>query len=122
MPIFFGTMESCGSFKGTTLHKNIFCQGQTSFFPLKHKKYNLMNHSVETSCSKRHSILRSSTIRFSLKLSVIQAADTFQLVLFGRRTIRTAKPFDILLKLGFGDGCKCLYAEIKIPVDFQVRK
>lgn len=55
-----------------------------------------------------------------MSLSVCHSSSCiFSAVLFVRRTIRTAKPFDILLKVSFGDGCKCLYAEIKIPVDFQ---
>lgn len=38
-----------------------------------------------------------------------------------RRTARSTKPFDILLKLNFSAGCKCSYTNLKIPVDFEVR-
>ncbi|CAL5341578.1 unnamed protein product [Camellia sinensis] len=37
-----------------------------------------------------------------------------------RRTVMTAKPFHIILKLNFGEGCGCTSTQIKIPVDFQV--
>ncbi|XP_052181248.1 uncharacterized protein LOC127794303 isoform X5 [Diospyros lotus] len=36
-----------------------------------------------------------------------------------KRTARTAKPFDILLKLNFGEGCSCVCTQIKFTVDFQ---
>ncbi|XP_019196857.1 PREDICTED: NAD-dependent protein deacetylase SRT1 [Ipomoea nil] len=37
-----------------------------------------------------------------------------------RRTVKTANPFHIIMKLNFSEGCKCVSAEIKIPVDFMV--
>ncbi|CAI9088220.1 OLC1v1022497C1 [Oldenlandia corymbosa var. corymbosa] len=37
-----------------------------------------------------------------------------------RRTQRNAEPFEVVLKLFFGNGCKCLSTDIKIPVDFMV--
>ncbi|XP_052207156.1 NAD-dependent protein deacetylase SRT1 [Diospyros lotus] len=36
-----------------------------------------------------------------------------------RRTVRTAKPFEILLKLNFSEGCSCARTQIKFSVDFQ---
>ncbi|KAG8365155.1 hypothetical protein BUALT_Bualt18G0074900 [Buddleja alternifolia] len=37
-----------------------------------------------------------------------------------RRTARSTKPFDIVLKLNFSAGCKCSSTRIKIPVDFEI--
>ncbi|XP_052181243.1 uncharacterized protein LOC127794303 isoform X2 [Diospyros lotus] len=36
-----------------------------------------------------------------------------------KRTVRTAKPYDVLLKLNFGEGCSCVCTQIKFTVDFQ---
>ncbi|XP_052181250.1 uncharacterized protein LOC127794304 [Diospyros lotus] len=35
------------------------------------------------------------------------------------RTGRTAKPYDVLLKLNFGEGCSCVCTQIKFTIDFQ---
>ncbi|CAN4103912.1 unnamed protein product [Withania somnifera] len=37
-----------------------------------------------------------------------------------RRTVKSANPFNIMMKLNFSDGCKCSSAEIKIPIDFKI--
>lgn len=47
--------------------------------------------------------------------------DKISCSLLVRRTARSTKPFDISLKLNFSAGCKCTRANLKIPVDFEVR-
>ncbi|XP_058219029.1 NAD-dependent protein deacetylase SRT1 [Rhododendron vialii] len=37
-----------------------------------------------------------------------------------RRTATSTKPFNIILKLNFSDGCGCSCTHIRIPVDFEV--
>lgn len=36
-----------------------------------------------------------------------------------RRTVWNIKPFDVILKVNFSEGCGCAYGQIKIPIDFQ---
>ncbi|KAI5674691.1 hypothetical protein M9H77_15055 [Catharanthus roseus] len=65
--------------------------------------------------------VKSVEVSFSESQSMMKAAILDKQPLhLKRRTVRRAKPFDILLKLNFSDGCKCLCTEFKIPVDFQV--
>ncbi|XP_071693217.1 NAD-dependent protein deacetylase SRT1 [Rutidosis leptorrhynchoides] len=36
-----------------------------------------------------------------------------------RRTVWNIKPFDVIFKVNFSEGCGCAYSRIKIPIDFQ---
>ncbi|KAL7597970.1 NAD-dependent protein deacetylase SRT1 isoform X1 [Lactuca sativa] len=36
-----------------------------------------------------------------------------------RRTVLTAEPFDVILKVNLSEGCGCAYTRIKIPIDFH---
>ncbi|THG05629.1 hypothetical protein TEA_000814 [Camellia sinensis var. sinensis] len=59
-------------------------------------------------------------VSFSEGLNMKEAFLHKQPLRLKRRTLTTAKPFDVLLKLNFSDGCGCSYTRIKVPVDFQV--
>ncbi|GMH14492.1 hypothetical protein Nepgr_016333 [Nepenthes gracilis] len=39
-----------------------------------------------------------------------------------RRSVRTAKPFELLLKINFSDGCGCPCAQIRISVNFKISR
>lgn len=39
-----------------------------------------------------------------------------------RRTVWTAEPFDVILKVNFSEGCGCASSRIKIPIDFNASK
>uniref|UniRef100_A0A5B7A865 NAD-dependent protein deacetylase SRT1 n=2 Tax=Davidia involucrata TaxID=16924 RepID=A0A5B7A865_DAVIN len=62
--------------------------------------------SVEVSFSERQNMKAALLHKHPLQLK--------------RRSVRTTRPFDILLKLNFSDGCGCLCTQIKIPIDFMV--
>ncbi|CAK9148870.1 unnamed protein product [Ilex paraguariensis] len=63
--------------------------------------------------------IKSVEVSFSESQNMKAAVLQDQPLLLKRRTVRTANPFDILLKLNFSNGCKCSCTQIKIPVDFQ---
>ncbi|XP_011095543.1 NAD-dependent protein deacetylase SRT1 isoform X1 [Sesamum indicum] len=64
--------------------------------------------------------VRSVEVSFSESLNMKAAVLHNQPLHLKRRTVRSTKPFDIILKMNFSPGCKCLYTKLKIPVDFEV--
>ncbi|KAL2245220.1 UNVERIFIED_CONTAM: NAD-dependent protein deacetylase SRT1 [Sesamum indicum] len=63
--------------------------------------------------------VRSVEVSFSESLNMKAAVLHNQPLHLKRRTVRSTKPFDIILKMNFSPGCKCLYTKLKIPVDFE---
>ncbi|KAL8462236.1 hypothetical protein ACS0TY_033330 [Phlomoides rotata] len=64
--------------------------------------------------------IKSVEVSFSESLSMKAAVLHNQGLQLKRRTAKSAKPFDIFLRLNFSAGCKCLYTNLKIPVDFEI--
>ncbi|XP_059666561.1 NAD-dependent protein deacetylase SRT1 [Cornus florida] len=64
--------------------------------------------------------VKSVEVSFSESQNMKEAVLHEQPLQLKRRTVRTAEPFDILLKLNFSDGCGCSCTRIKIPIDFKV--
>lgn len=88
------------------------------------KKYVNWNLRVESVHGKKVPLpfVESVKVSFSESLNMKAAVLDKQPFDLKRRTVRSVKPFDILLKLNFSAGCKCSYTELKIPVDFGVSK
>ncbi|CAL5390271.1 unnamed protein product [Camellia sinensis] len=86
------------------------------------KRYMNWNLRVASVHGKNAPLLFISSIEvsFSEGLNMKEAFLHKQPLRLKRRTLTTAKPFDVLLKLNFSDGCGCSYTRIKVPVDFQV--
>ncbi|CAA0832467.1 NAD-dependent protein deacetylase SRT1 [Striga hermonthica] len=64
--------------------------------------------------------VKSVEVSFSESLNMKGAVLDDQPFQLKRRTIKSAKPFDILLKLNLSAGCTCSYTNINIPVDFEI--
>lgn len=66
--------------------------------------------------------IKSVEVSFSEKQTMKAAVLHQQPFQLKRRTAWMAKPFDVLLKLNFSEGCGCSCSQITIPVDFQVSR
>ncbi|KAK4355165.1 hypothetical protein RND71_024136 [Anisodus tanguticus] len=78
--------------------------------------------SVEVSFSEYQNMKATVLDKQPLQLkrrSWVQAVETTS-CRNARRTVKSANPFNIMMKLNFSDGCKCSSAEIKIPIDFKI--
>ncbi|KAM7498999.1 hypothetical protein LguiA_023413 [Lonicera macranthoides] len=64
--------------------------------------------------------IKSVEVSFSDGQNMKEAVLDKQPLRLKRRTAVSSKPFDILLKLNFSNGCGCSCSRIKIPVDFEV--
>ncbi|KAE9458352.1 hypothetical protein C3L33_09748, partial [Rhododendron williamsianum] len=82
-------------------------------------------HSVEVSFSEqgkkwKEAFLNEQPLRLKSKYTFLFTCPNIQLYPYIRRTATSTKPFNIILKLNFSDGCGCSCTHIRIPVDFEV--
>ncbi|GAB4845947.1 ditrans,polycis-polyprenyl diphosphate synthase [Ancistrocladus abbreviatus] len=60
----------------------------------------------------------SFTDREDLKSAILEK----QPFVLKRRSTRTTEPFEVILKINFSDGCRCPFAQIRVPVNFKISR
>ncbi|XP_021740715.1 NAD-dependent protein deacetylase SRT1-like [Chenopodium quinoa] len=88
------------------------------------KRYMNWNLKVESVHGNRAPLpfVKSVEVSFVDRQDLKAAVLDKQPFVLKRRFVRIVEPFEVVLKINFIDACRCLYAQIKIPVNFKVSR